>query len=248
MHVYDADFYRYQGAGSLRSARLVIAALRRRLPVAARTVLDVGCGVGTWLVAWKELGCEVCGVDGAYVAPGSLQIATGEFHAHDLMLELALGRRFDLVQCLEVAEHLPPAAAPVLVASLCRHADLVMFSAAPPGQGGEHHVNERPYGYWRELFAAEGFAMHDPLRGEILADRRILPWYRYNTFLYVSERAPAALREALAGCRVPSERAPPDLAPWPYRLRRRLVALLPVRAATALAVAKKRLFNSLERS
>ena len=248
MHVYDADFYRYQGAGSLRSARLVIAALHRRLPVAVRAVLDVGCGVGAWLVAWKELGCEVCGVDGAYVAPGSLQIATGEFHAHDLMLELALGRRFDLVQCLEVAEHLPPAAAPVLVASLCRHADLVMFSAAPPGQGGEHHVNERPYGYWRELFAAEGFAMHDPLRGEILADRRILPWYRYNTFLYVSERAPAALREALAGCRVPSERAPPDLAPWPYRLRRRLVALLPVRAATALAVAKKRLFNSLERS
>jgi hypothetical protein len=47
---------------------------------------------------------------------------------------------------------------------------------------------------------------------------------------------------------VPPQRVPPDLAPWPYRLRRRLVALLPVRVATALAVAKKRLFNSLERS
>ena len=44
MHVYDADFYRYQAAGSLRSARLVVAALGRRLPLAVRSVLDLGCG------------------------------------------------------------------------------------------------------------------------------------------------------------------------------------------------------------
>lgn len=247
MHVYDADFYRYQGAGSLRSARLVVAALRQRLPLAVRSVVDLGCGAGGWLAAWKEQGCEVCGVDGDYVAREALLIGADEFRAHDLTRELALGRRFDLAQCLEVAEHLPPAAAPVLVASLCRHADLVLFSAAPPGQGGEHHVNERPYGYWRELFAAQGFAMHDPLRPGLLADARILPWYRYNTFLYVGERASAALREALADCRVAAGREPPDLAPWPYRLRRRVVALLPVAAATALAVAKKRAFNTLGR-
>ena len=34
-----------------------------------------------------------------------------------------------------------------------RHSDIVLFSAAPPGQGGHGHVNERSYEYWRGEFA-----------------------------------------------------------------------------------------------
>jgi hypothetical protein len=47
-----------------------------------------------------------------------------------------LDRRFDLVQSLEVAEHITPAASEAFVEDLARHAErFVLFSAAPPGKG-----------------------------------------------------------------------------------------------------------------
>jgi SAM-dependent methyltransferase len=248
MHHYDAEFYRYIGESSLRSARRVIAMLRGLLDAPVASVLDVGCGAGAWLVAWKEQGCEVFGVDGAHVSPDALIIDASEFRAHDLRLAMDLGRRFALVQCLEVAEHLPAAAAPVLVASLCRHADLVLFSAAPPGQGGESHLNEQPYAYWRDHFAAHGYTLYDPLRRRILRDDGIMPWYRYNTFVFLRDDGAPELHRRLADARVPPGAAPPDLSPRSYRLRKRLVAWLPVAASTLIATLKKRFFNLLGRS
>jgi|SoiMethySBSTD1v2_1073268.scaffolds.fasta_scaffold943410_2 hypothetical protein len=37
--------------------------------------------------------------------------------------------------------NLPASSAAMLVARLCRHSDVALFSAAQPGQGGEGHVN-----------------------------------------------------------------------------------------------------------
>ena len=50
-----------------------------------------------------------------------------------------------------MAEHLSPEAGAGLVASLARHGDVLLFSAASPGRGGEFHVNERSPEYWRSL-------------------------------------------------------------------------------------------------
>ncbi len=245
MHSYDPDFYSYINAGSARSANAVIPTLLELLPIAISSVLDVGCGAGVWLSVWKSRGCEVMGLDGNYVAPGMLMIDPAEFMAHDLAGAFTLGRRFHLVQCLEVAEHLPASVAPLLVESLCRHADLVLFSAAPPGQGGEYHVNEQPYAYWRDLFLVRGFTMYDPLRARILHDAGVEPWYRYNTFLYVRTDGMQRVHAALESSRVPVAERPRDLSPWVYRLRKRLVALLPVQTATWIAGGKQRLFNVL---
>jgi hypothetical protein len=82
-------------------------------------------------------------VDGAYVQPALLAIPQEQFLAHDLTLPLHAGRTFDLALSLELAEHLPPECAGVLVDSLARLAPAVVFSAAVPFQGGVGHVNER---------------------------------------------------------------------------------------------------------
>ena len=55
-----------------------------------------------------------------------------------------LGRKFDLVQSLEVGEHLPKSAADTFVETLVKHGDVVLFSAASVGQGGHDHINEQP--------------------------------------------------------------------------------------------------------
>ena len=139
-----------------------------------------------------------------------------------------MGRRFDLVQSLEVAEHIPAVSAATFVDNLTRHSQgLVLFSAAPPGQGGEFHVNEQPYQYWRELFARRGFHAHDYLRPQLAADPEVSFWYRYNLFLYVHDDRLASLPPAIAATRVTADQPLADRSPPLFRLRKGLVRLLP---------------------
>lgn len=241
MYEYDEQFYRYINEGSARSARHVLPVLLNTLPAELESVLDVGCGAGAWLSVWKSLGLRVTGLDGDYVQPGQLLVAQDEFEAADLRREFDLGRRFSLAQSLEVAEHLPASSAPGFVASLCRHADMVLFSAAPPGQGGENHINEQPYDYWRALFHAQGYSPYDVVRPALLQEQAVMPWYRYNTLLYVKDDSPAILLQALELFALPSGQPIPDLSPPAYRLRKQLVRLLPRAASTAVARVKKSL-------
>ncbi len=243
MYEYDEDFYRYISEGAADSARELIPALLAVLPDPVQSVLDVGCGAGAWLAVWKSHGARVTGLDGDYVSRDRLLIDTGEFVAADLAQGFDLGSRYDLVQSLEVAEHLPASAAEGFVASLCRHADRVLFSAAPPGQGGENHVNEQPYQYWRDHFRRQGFAMYDPVRGALAEKSAVKPWYRYNTFLFVREDCEPRVHQALAPFLVADGAPVPDVSPVLYQWRKRLIRLLPVGVGTWLAILKKNLFG-----
>jgi len=182
-HAYDRAFYLDQAAGSARSASVVVPLLRELLPI--RSVCDVGCGVGTWLRCWLELGVtDVLGIDGDHVAKDQLLIPAGNFLPADLRQPLPSVRRFDLAMSLEVAEHLPPARAESFIADLASLAPIVLFSAAIPGQGGTEHVNERWQSYWASLFERNGFVTADVLRPRIWHDARIEYWYRQNILLF----------------------------------------------------------------
>lgn len=186
--VYDDVFFDQQVADALASARALVPVVLDL--IRPERVLDVGCGRGAWLRAFKENGVPYLrGLDGPYVEASRLLIEPTEFRPTDLAQPWDLGERFDLAMCLEVGEHLPPSAAPRLVESLCRAAPLVLFSAAIPGQGGTYHVNEQAPGYWQSLFAEHGLRRLDVLRPRIWKDRRIAYWYRQNVVLYATAEA-----------------------------------------------------------
>ena len=137
---YNQRFFDYVSAGALRSAKGLLPLLA---DMEIKSVLDVGCGQGAWLSVWREFGVgDITGIDGNYVDVDRLKIPKEHFVVGDLRESFDLGRHFDLVQCLEVAEHLPAISARSLVASLTRHANLVLFSAAAKGQGnfGQIHA------------------------------------------------------------------------------------------------------------
>lgn len=236
-HVYSGGFYDYIDAGSRASARTVARLLLSELRI--DSLLDVGSGHGAWAAEWLAAGVsDVVAVDGDYVARDRLAIPAERFRPHDLLQPLDLGRRFDLVQSLEVAEHLPAAAADGFVDTLTRHGDLVLFSAAVRHQGGEHHVNEQPLSYWRAKFAARGYVPYDWLRPLIAGERAVMPWYRFNTLLYANEAGAARLSAAVLGSRV-AERAPVDIAgDLSWRTRRALVRLIPPGLIKPIAMAK----------
>ena len=110
--------------------------------ISVSTVIDVGCGDGSWLKEFEANGIsDYLGVDGDYVDRTILRIPETHFFAHDLTTPLNLDRTFDLVVSLEVAEHLSEVHSDIFIDSLTRLAPIILFSAAIPGQGGEMHLN-----------------------------------------------------------------------------------------------------------
>jgi SAM-dependent methyltransferase len=150
-----------------------------------RQVVDVGCGLGAWLAAFREAGVVDClGIDDASVDRSRLVLPAEQFRAHDLSQPFAVERTFDLALCLEVAEHLPAASAEHLVGSLVRLAPVVLFSAAIPFQGGDNHINEQWPEYWAARFRAHNFLAIDYFRRHLWQDERVMWWYAQNLLLY----------------------------------------------------------------
>jgi len=184
MQVYSEGFFREQLADSSRSARQIVPLIMELLN--PRSIIDVGCGVGAWLSIFQEHGVsDILGVDGEYVRLEWLQIDQKYFVPHDLSLPLRIGREFDLVLCLEVAEHLSNEGASAFVQSLTLLSPIVLFSAAVPQQGGVSHVNEQWPDYWAALFKDFGYEMVDCLRHRIWRNDQVQWWYAQNAFLFV---------------------------------------------------------------
>ena len=235
--IYDDKFFDYIDIGARRSAAVVVAEFNEMLPV--RSVLDVGCGRGVWLAEWIRQGVgDAHGVDGAYVAESSLAVPQERISWCEISQPFDLGRRFALIVCLEVAEHIPVEGADKLLDNLIRHGDQILFSAAVPGQGGAHHFNERPLEYWREKFAARGYSCFDPLRRRILEERKVEPWYRYNTLFYAKERAVGALPEIIGSTETVAGDPIRDVSPLIWRVRNAVLRSLPQPVVTRLALAK----------
>ena len=123
------------------------------------SVLDLGCGAGLVLAKLQRLGHAVKGVEGSIhghnAAPDKIR---GRIVVRDLFDDAFLQPFKDTLICTEVAEHVPPEHSGALVglcSKLAEHA--IVWSAAPPGQGGVDHINEQPPSYWLEQFAVLGW-------------------------------------------------------------------------------------------
>lgn len=169
---------------SRRAASIIVPMALGLVP--ARSVVDVGCGLGSWLAAFREQAvAEIMGIDGDYVDRELLEIPLDSFRAHDLRLPLDVTRTFDLVLSLEVAEHLPEESADVFLDSLTRLGSVILFSAAIPHQGGHNHVNEQWPAYWAERFRERGYVHVDCLRRPLWSLPDVPPWFAQNCLFYV---------------------------------------------------------------
>lgn len=232
--IYDQSFFAHVDATACQSASVVVPVVLAAL--SCRSVLDVGCGTGAWLSTYERHGVtDVIGVDGDYVPLEMLSIGSDRFRAVDLTRAFDMQRQFDLVQSLEVAEHIAPESSDVFVDSLTRHGKTILFSAAPPGQGGERHVNEQPYEQWRQRFATRRFVPYDFLRPQLRDKSAIAPWYAYNPILYAHESAEGSLPAAVRSTRIPESTPIRDMWPAPYRVRRALLRPLPTSIVTQLS-------------
>jgi SAM-dependent methyltransferase len=199
--------------------RLAEAIYARLEPASA---IDVGCGTGRLLAAFAKRGVYVRGLEGSRHAIAMSSVSERIIRCN-LERGVPYAGQFDLCSCIEVAEHLPARSAQSLVGGLAAMSDVVVFSAAPPGQKGSHHVNLRPQSYWLKAFEEYGFmlsALTSELKAAIEDVRSEATYIQANLMVFTRETG-RNRRKRLRGVEdldrrrqaAPSSAAPPASAP-----------------------------------
>ena len=176
LDLYGPEFFEGRTGPLLSSISVIVPVLVAGLQ--PKSMLDIGCGQGEWVEAFRQHGVFSIGVD--------ISAPEGEgYRRHDLTEPLDLGWDYDMVLCLETGEHLPEDAADTLVETACWHSDTIVFSAAVLGQEGIGHINCQPHEYWHEKFQERGYRVYDSVR-PLIQHPAVSPWYRDNIFVYWS--------------------------------------------------------------
>ena len=184
---YGPTFFSAIAATANRSAEIKVPLIIELL--SPRSVVDIGCGTGTWLSVFKAHNVnDIRGVDGHWVKDEMLQIPRSCFLAHDLTQSLNIERRFDLAVSLEVAEHLDKKHARNFISTLVKLSSVVVFSAAIPFQDGIHHVNEQWPDYWSRLFGEHEYVPIDCIREKIWNNEDVAWWYAQNILLFADKQ------------------------------------------------------------
>jgi len=184
-HFYNKNFYKAQVHGSTRSARIILGMLFQ--VYRPKSVIDVGCGVGSWLFVAESFGCKVLsGLDGHWINEKSLLSKNVHFKKVNFEEDFTITNKYDLAISVEVAEHIPESRAKLFVKTLCDTSDVVLFSAAIRDQGGVNHINEQWQSYWIALFDSNGYECFDSFRSAIWNNDQIELCYRQNIFLFVN--------------------------------------------------------------
>ena len=133
-------------------------------------VLDIGCGSGQWLDEYRKYKVRTRGIESASAAWVSMSEKTQKNVVKwDLRNKLKKTYKPDLVQSLEVAEHIEEDYADVFIYNLVKHnADIIFLTAAPPGKGGNQHVNCQEREYWMAKMKNNGYLFDQDILNEVL--------------------------------------------------------------------------------
>jgi glycosyltransferase involved in cell wall biosynthesis len=146
------------------------------------TVLDIGCGPGTYVDALRTLGISARGIDIDERVKGR------EHLKYQSLFELDDTDQADTVVCLEVAEHIDESLSDQVAAQVARCAKkTLIWSAAQPGQGGVGHVNCQSKEYWEKKLTAQGLVRNHELETrmlEFIVQGPHMGWFRNNVMLF----------------------------------------------------------------
>ncbi len=190
MESYNSEFYVEMEVTSVSSAKEIVPILVKQYN--PTSVVDVGCGTGAFAYEFIKNGIQdVIGYEGDWMRDKDTLLQKEKYIYTDLTKEIIVARNFDLCLCLEVAEHLDSFAAETLISSLTALSTRVVFSAAIPRQGGNHHVNEQWPDYWAKLFAEKGFFLDWDPRISIWNNSSIHSCYRQNLLVFSKKTEPS---------------------------------------------------------
>lgn len=184
--MYSASYYKKHETGSYQSAIQILEYINSFINF--NSVIDFGCGMGTWCKALNNLGIkDFLGIDIHQYDSTYMLIPNDKYMQFDLRKPLVLTRGTDIAISVEVAEHIKPEYSDIFISNLCSCSEIVLFSAAISHQGGTGHINEQSCTYWEKIFNKYGYKAIDCIRPYFWNNEQIEIWYRNNCLLYIKQ-------------------------------------------------------------
>lgn len=117
-----------------------------------KSVLDVGSGRGHAALWFRDQGLEVTAIEGLPDNVAQALVPTQEVD----LTQRAYRIDVDLVNCIEVVEHVDAACVNNVMDTLCS-GRWVFMTHGLPRQRGHHHINNQLPQYWIDLFQQRGY-------------------------------------------------------------------------------------------
>jgi SAM-dependent methyltransferase len=162
-----------------------------------RSMLDIGCGPAGMVEYANYKGVYAIGVDGDSDLGEKPYTIIHDFTTGQLELD----ETFELVYSTEFVEHVDERYVDNFM-KLFQKGYYVFISAAPPGQGGHHHVNCKNKDYWIKKFEEYGFEYLPEDSEEISKTsnddlvRKNSMFFRNKTIFTFKDREPFAIHES----------------------------------------------------
>jgi SAM-dependent methyltransferase len=162
-----------------------------------RSMLDIGCGPAGMVEYANYKGVYAIGVDGDPDLGEKPYTILHDFTTGQLELD----ETFELVYSTEFVEHVDEQYVDNFM-KLFQKGYYVFMSAAPPGQGGHHHVNCKNKDYWIKKFEEYGFEYLPEDSEEISKTsnddlvRKNSMFFRNKTIFTFKDREPFAIHES----------------------------------------------------
>jgi len=191
--IYDKQFMLSALGAETKSAKIMSETIYSILK--PKTFIDVGCGPGHFANEFKKLGKDKISVTATDFSNYSKEFIdpSVKFMLKDLRVPFNLNKKYDVVLCLEVIEHIDKKYEDTLCKNLI---DLtkkyLIITAAPPGQFGLNHVNCKPLDYWKTKFIELGLVYDEGLTYKMISiwkniHRGLVVNYFINNFLVFSK-------------------------------------------------------------
>ncbi len=182
---YDDSFYDMTIRTEASNAHVVAKSIMDAFH--PKSLIDLGCGCGIYLKAFHDLGMtDLIGYDGSAHAV-TKSLAPKGLVVHQDLTTFEPDRRYDMCLCIEVAEHIRPQFSDDLVRLAVKCSDTVIFTAAPPGQGGTNHINLQPKENWTKRFNDNGFTHEAELSktwSDYFKKENVVWWIWKNISIY----------------------------------------------------------------
>lgn len=214
-----------------------------------KSLADIGCGSGIWTrnfcLKLKEIetiyALDLELPERVYLDDASMIKCQVHHIAQNLDSNPLLPfHEVDLTICLEVLEHLESETAIELMIEFGKKTKYLLFSAAIPGQGGTHHINERPYEYWYSQLRENGFIPFDVVRPK-LKGQDVPSYYKYNIIFWINTSKVTDKEIETIGMN-PNKSLmsnPIDIRPLPIKIKYKMLSLIPHQYITKLSKVKR---------
>jgi len=162
-----------------------------KLYLKPKSVIDVGCGIGIYLKPLDLSGISCFGIEGSSIARKYSVFNKNRIIVADVTRKLNINKKYDLALCIEVAEHIPKKTSSILIGNLTSLSNIILFTSAPPGQGGTDHINEQKPQFWINLFNKKNFVFDKEKTEQIknfLIQKKCIWWIPANMMIFKKRR------------------------------------------------------------